>query len=152
LKSNVLKRNHIVVATGLGTYGRPIQTVLREDGYEQVSFVPGGAEVIAMCTHMWVDVLLLDLAMPDMDGLEVIEQLAPAMRRGRLQIIVVTDRTDKAVRHRALSLGARDFITEPLDGEEVKLRVRNALTTRHARGRADRHERGSRGERRQPFG
>jgi len=129
MSDRILKSNHIVVANGLGAQGRPIQRILVEDGYEHVSYVAGGTEVIALCRHMWVDLLLLDLALPDIDSFEVIEQLAPVMRTGRLQIIVVTSESDAARRCRALAGGARDFITEPIDAAEVRRRVQNALVT-----------------------
>ena len=129
MSDQILRSNHIVVANGLGAHGRPIQQILVRDGYEHVSYVAGGAEVIALCRHMWVDLLLLDLAMADMNGFDVLEQLAPVMRKGRLQVIVVTAHTERSERYRALRAGVRDFITEPLDPAEVRLRVQNALAT-----------------------
>ncbi len=122
-----VKKQHIVVANGLGANGRPVQQILLEDGYQHVTHVAGGAEVLALCNHVWVDVLLLDLHMADMDGLTVIEQLVPAMRKGRLQVIVMTEKAGERQRRRALELGVRDFIAEPVDAAEVKLRVHNAL-------------------------
>ncbi len=124
-----VKKQHIVVANGLGAYGRPVQRILLEDGYEYVNYVAGGAEVLALCSHMWVDLVLLDLDLPDMDGLAVVERLVPAMRKGRLQVIVITDKADDAQRRRALEVGVRDFVAEPIDPQEVKMRVNNALLT-----------------------
>jgi putative two-component system response regulator len=119
---------HIVVAAdGLSACGRAIERILRREGYEAVSFAGSGAEAIALCSHRSVDLLMLDLRLPDLDGLVVIEQLAPVMRKGRLQVIVVSDRDDMRLRYRALALGVRDFITEPIDPDEVRLRARNAL-------------------------
>jgi cyclic di-GMP phosphodiesterase len=129
MSEQILKNNHIVVANGLGAQGRPIERILTEDGYQHVSYVAGGREVIALCTNMWVDLLLLDLAMPDMSGFEVLDQLGPAMRKGRLQVIVVSAQGDGRDRYRALAAGVRDFISEPVDPVEVRLRVQNALVT-----------------------
>ena len=124
-----MKNCHIVVANGLGRYGSSIKTILENEGYRNVSYVAGGSDVLSLCNHMRVDLVLLDLAMPDMEGADVIARLGPSMRRGRLQVIVVTDTLDSNDRYRVLSLGARDFITEPIDPPDVQLRVRNALMT-----------------------
>lgn len=119
---------HIVVANGLDGRGRAIARILREGGYEHVSYVAGGAEVVTLCSNMWVDVLVLDLGMPDMDGVEVLEQLQPAVRRG-LQVLVVSGCDGSEERGRAFELGARDVVSNPEDPGEVLLRMRNALQT-----------------------
>jgi putative two-component system response regulator len=122
--------NHIVVAADGGSpRGRMIERILRRDGYDRVSVADTGAEAIALCSHRSVDLLLLDLRLPDLDGLVVLEQLTPIMREGRLQIIVISERDDVRARYRALALGVRDFITEPIDPDEVRLRARNAMIT-----------------------
>jgi putative two-component system response regulator len=77
------------------------------------------------------DIVLLDLHMPKPDGLEILSQLS-SMRSslGFLPVIVLTGDTGRAARNSALLLGADDFLTKPLDRQEVVLRVRNLLQTR----------------------
>ncbi|HEV2030076.1 MAG TPA: response regulator [Candidatus Dormibacteraeota bacterium] len=77
------------------------------------------------------DIMLLDLHMPKPDGLEILSNLS-SMRRslGFLPVIVLTGDTGRVARNSALLLGADDFLTKPLDREEVVLRVRNLLQTR----------------------
>ena len=77
------------------------------------------------------DVVLLDLHMPHMDGFAVLEQLAATAEDGYLPVLVLTADTTQDAVHRALSLGARDFLTKPFDATEVVLRVRNLLETRY---------------------
>jgi putative two-component system response regulator len=78
------------------------------------------------------DLLLLDLHMPDPDGLEILRRLRSARRSlGFLPVIVLTADETKLARNSALILGANDFLTKPLDREEVRLRVRNLLQIRH---------------------
>lgn len=78
------------------------------------------------------DLVLLDLHMPDPDGLEVLRRLRSArLSLGFLPVIVLTADTGHVARNAALILGADDFLTKPLDREEVVLRVRNLLRTRH---------------------
>jgi putative two-component system response regulator len=77
------------------------------------------------------DIVLLDLHMPEPDGLEVLRRLRSARQSlGFLPVIMLTGDTGKVARNSALILGADDFLTKPLDREEVVLRVRNLLHTR----------------------
>jgi putative two-component system response regulator len=77
------------------------------------------------------DIVLLDLHMPEPDGLEVLRRLRSARTSiGFLPVIMLTGDTGKVARNSALILGADDFLTKPLDNEEVVLRVRNLLRTR----------------------
>jgi putative two-component system response regulator len=78
------------------------------------------------------DLLLLDLHMPDPDGLEILRRLRSARASlGFVPVIVMTADETKVARNSALILGANDFLTKPLDREEVRLRVRNLLQIRH---------------------
>jgi putative two-component system response regulator len=77
------------------------------------------------------DLVLLDLHMPEPDGLEVLRRLRSARQSlGYLPVVVLTSDTGKVARNSALILGADEFLTKPLDREEVVLRVRNLLRTR----------------------
>jgi putative two-component system response regulator len=77
------------------------------------------------------DIVLLDLHMPEPDGLEVLRRLRSARQSlGYLPVVVLTGDTGKVARNSALILGADEFLTKPLDREEVVLRVRNLLRTR----------------------
>jgi putative two-component system response regulator len=77
------------------------------------------------------DLVLLDLHMPDPDGLEVLRRLRGVRDRlGFLPVIVLTGDTGHVARNSALILGADEFLTKPLDRTEVVLRVRNLLRTR----------------------
>ena len=77
------------------------------------------------------DIVLLDLHMPDPDGLEILRRLRGVRTSlGFLPVIVLTADTSRLARNSALLLGADDFLTKPLDREEVVLRVRNLLHTR----------------------
>ena len=77
------------------------------------------------------DIVLLDLHMPEPDGLEVLRRLRSARNSlGYVPVIVLTGDTRNVARNSALILGADDFLTKPLDREEVVLRVRNLLRNR----------------------
>jgi len=77
------------------------------------------------------DIVLLDLRMPQPDGLEILRRLRSARESlGFLPVVVLTADASRVARNSALVLGADDFLTKPLDRSEVVLRVRNLLRTR----------------------
>jgi DNA-binding response OmpR family regulator len=77
------------------------------------------------------DIVLLDLHMPKPDGIEILNRLrAPREALGYLPVVVLTADTTRLARNSALVLGADDFLTKPLDRDEVQLKVRNLLHTR----------------------
>ncbi len=90
------------------------------------------------------DLVLLDLHMPQPDGLEILRRIREArIRLGFLPVLVLTGDVGRVARNNALDLGADDFLTKPLDRQEVVLRVRNLLSTRRLHvdlARAYRHK------------
>jgi two-component system KDP operon response regulator KdpE len=70
------------------------------------------------------DVVLLDLGLPDRDGLEVIQLLKS---RSSATVLVISAREDTAEKVAALDLGADDYLTKPFDTEELLARIRTAL-------------------------
>lgn len=77
------------------------------------------------------DIVLIDLHMPDPDGIDLLRRLSGARsRRGFVPVIMLTADTRSVARKSALLLGANDFLIKPLDRDDVVLRVRNLLRTR----------------------
>ncbi len=77
------------------------------------------------------DIVLLHLHMPNLDGQAILRCLrAERSKQGFLPVVVLTADTGKVARKSVLLLGANDFLTKPLDRDEVVLRVRNLLHTR----------------------
>jgi putative two-component system response regulator len=76
------------------------------------------------------DLILLDIRMPHLDGIQVMELLKKDMGDDYLPVLVLTAQTDHETRRRALDAGAKDFLTKPFEQWEVLLRIRNMLETR----------------------
>ena len=87
-------------------------------------------QAISWCTEHEPDLILLDYMMPQVDGLEVIRRLRTNAGRAEIPIVMVTADTESEVRHRALELGAQDFLNKPVDNIELRARVRNLLALR----------------------
>jgi putative two-component system response regulator len=108
-----------------------LEQLLARWGYADVVSTTDPFAVVDLCAELCPDLLLLDLAMPGLDGFELLEQLAPQMKGPRpLPIIVLTADVTTESKHRALALGARDYVTKPFDAHEVRLRVGNMLEMR----------------------
>ena len=82
------------------------------------------------CAASDPDLILLDYMMPGVNGLEFIERLRLIPGRADVPVVMVTADTESDVRHRALQLGAQDFLTKPVDKVELTARVRNLLALR----------------------
>ena len=76
------------------------------------------------------DLILLDLHMPGMDGLAVMDQLNEIAEASYLPILMLTGDMTPAARQEALSRGAKDFVSKPFHADEVLLRIRTLLETR----------------------
>jgi EAL domain-containing protein (putative c-di-GMP-specific phosphodiesterase class I) len=104
--------------------------VLRSAGAHDVHGVSDAREAVDRCLELRPDVLLLDLHMPHLDGIEVLERLAVALDADTfLPVLVLTADTTGTAKRVALEAGAKDFLTKPIDRQDVLLRLRNHLHT-----------------------
>src|SRR5688572_494929 len=105
--------------------------ILEQAGYRAYVSTQDAREVVGLYATFQPDLVLLDLHMPHLDGFAVLEQLAALQAPGSyLPVLVLTADITPAAEQRALRLGAKDFLTKPLDAVRVQLRVRNLLETR----------------------
>ena len=104
---------------------------LQRAGFTNVHGVWESDMILPTVTDFQPDVVLLDLHMPGVDGLEVLMDLKAVQgRRNYLPVLVLTGDGSREVRDAALAAGARDFLTKPYEPGEVILRVRNLIETR----------------------
>ena len=112
---------------------RILRDYLESAGFTVLTAVDGAAAIIAARRDK-PDLIVLDLSLPGLDGLDV----ARALRRdGEAPIIMLTARTDEIDRVAGLELGADDYVTKPFSPREVVARVRAVLRrteARHAQG------------------
>ncbi len=103
-----------------------------EDVADEIKGMTDSTQVEKVVSEFEPDLLLLDLHMPRPDGLELLRRLSKLRdNAGYLPVIVLTADNDKKARDAALKLEADDFLIKPLDRQEVRLRARNLLQTRH---------------------
>ena len=104
-----------------------IRRVLEANGYEPL-IVSTGREAISLLASHCPDVVILDLGLPDMDGMEVLHDLR---QWSLMPVVVVSARTDEREKVRLLDAGADDYITKPFGTSELLARLRTAI--RHTR-------------------
>jgi two-component system OmpR family response regulator len=107
----------------------------------RVSAVATSAEMTRVLTHSAIDLLILDVRLPDEDGIQIARRLR---EQSDLAIIVITGRLDEADRVMALELGADDHLTKPFSPRELLARVRALLRRSKMRAVVARHDSGVR--------
>ncbi len=120
-------REKILVVEDEKSISRFISTILDNNGYEAVQ-ARTGAEAQSMISSHCPDLVILDLGLPDMDGLEILRSLRSW---SSLPVVVVSARDHERDKVAALDLGADDYLTKPFGTEELLARVRTAI--RHTR-------------------
>lgn len=111
---------------------RLLERILQREGFRNIDTTEDPRRFLALYTAKKPDIILLDLHMPGLDGFAVMEQLQGRIPAGDfVPILVLTADITPEARKRALSAGAKDFLTKPVDPGEVVLRIRNLLQTRY---------------------
>lgn len=108
-----------------------LEAILDDVGYTNVVTLSDPYRVAATCQAYDPDLLLLDLHMPGMSGLDVIAQIRERKSSIYLPILMLTADFSSEAKVRALRTGANDFLTKPFDRTEVELRIKNLLEMRH---------------------
>jgi putative two-component system response regulator len=105
--------------------------MLRKAGYQKVWSIRNPLEARRLFLEIRPDLVLLDMHMGAMDGMEVMQQLHAEIPEGEyLPVVVVTADVSKEVRLNALLQGAKDFMTKPIEWGEFMLRIRRRLESR----------------------
>jgi putative two-component system response regulator len=108
-----------------------LQRLLQQDGFVALESATDPRQALPLFTNFRPDLILLDLHMPHLDGFAVLKQIRSRIREDDyLPILVLTADVTEEAKQQALSMGAMDFLTKPLDHAEVRLRIRNVMHTR----------------------
>jgi two-component system KDP operon response regulator KdpE len=102
---------------------RALRLVLRANGYT-VTEVPAGEAALDALATAEFDLMILDLMLPDMDGVEVCRRVR---EWSRLPVVVLSAHGEEEIKVRALDEGADDYVTKPFSAPELLARMRSAL-------------------------
>jgi putative two-component system response regulator len=104
-----------------------VQKHLKLAGYSRFVGISDAMSVLSSLRRTPPDVLLLDVMMPDVNGLDLLEQIRDDASLGYFPVLILTASDSDETRTRALELGVTDFLNKPVQPSELVIRVRNAL-------------------------
>ena len=108
-----------------------LEHMLRQKGFTRIQSLDDSRQALALCAEFQPDLVLLDLMMPYVDGVAILEALrGEAEAESFLPVLVLTADVTLETKRRALEAGATDFLLKPFDQIEVILRIRNLLENR----------------------
>jgi DNA-binding response OmpR family regulator len=118
-------KTRILVADDDPQMRRLIRSILERDGFE-ITEAADGLDALESVESHPVDLMVLDIDMPRLDGLGVLEELRARVSTSAVPVIVLTARADDT-EARVLDLGAQDFLAKPLQPQSLLARVKAVL-------------------------
>ena len=104
-----------------------VKRLLQLEGYARFVTTTDAAATVTLLRDEHPDILLLDLMMPEVSGLEILEEIKGDNELSVIPVVILTAVTERETKLKALQLGATDFLGKPLDPSELAARVRNVL-------------------------
>ena len=126
-------KHKILIVEDEGRISNFMRTVLTANQYDVIT-ASSGREACAMISSHCPDLIILDLGLPDMDGLDIIRSVRAWTQ---MPIVVVSARTHEREKVEALDAGADDYVTKPFGTHELLARIRTALRHTRSRGPGD---------------
>lgn len=120
-------KNKVLVIEDERRISNFLRTVLEANNYDVIT-ADTGSDACAVISSHCPDVIILDLGLPDMDGLEILQSVR---KWSSMPVIVVSARSNERDKVAALEMGADDYMTKPFGTQELVARIRTAI--RHTR-------------------
>ncbi|MBF0479794.1 MAG: response regulator [Candidatus Omnitrophica bacterium] len=107
-----------------------LSQILKKDGYTNITSLTDSRKAEQVYDHLKPELVILDLNMPHVSGLDIIKLLKSKNKGDYLPILILTSSDDKESRQKSLDSGAKDFVNKPYDTKEVLSRSRNIIEVR----------------------
>ena len=124
--------NHILIVDDEAEIRSSLEEILREEGYG-VATAGTAAEAIAMVQDAPYDVVLLDIWLPDRDGLDVLNDVHALAAESRPEVVIISGHGTIETAVKATKLGAYDFLEKPLSLDRTLIVLKNAVEARRLR-------------------
>ncbi len=124
--------NHILITDDESDIRESLGEILSEEGFA-VATTGTAQETLVLLRDVHYDVLLLDIWLPDRDGLEALEEIAAMPSEGRPEVIMISGHGTIETAVRATKMGAFDFLEKPLSIERTLITIKNAIERRRLR-------------------
>lgn len=107
-----------------------VRKFLELDGYRNFITTTDSTSALELFMNENPDIILLDIMMPSVSGLDILEKIRSDRDRRHIPIVILTASNDHETKKNALDMGATDFLAKPVDPSDLIPRVRNALITK----------------------
>jgi DNA-binding response OmpR family regulator len=135
------ERSTVLIVDDNITGRMALEALLLREGY-RLETAASGPEALEKAAAILPDLMLLDVMMPDMDGMEVCRRLRANPHLAEMPIVMVTALSDDESRVQGIEAGADDFISKPFSTAELRARVRTITRlNRYRRLAAEREQR-----------
>jgi two-component system nitrogen regulation response regulator NtrX len=124
--------NHLLIVDDEAEIRASLEEILREEGYV-VTSTATAAEALELLRDAAYDVVLLDIWLPDRDGLEVLKEIRALEIEDKPDVIIISGHGTIETAVRATKLGAFDFLEKPLSLDRTLILVKNAIDARQLR-------------------
>jgi len=104
-----------------------MNAVLRTRGYQCLAVTTAAEAFGLLSGNNGIDIVLLDMMMPDMDGYEALRRLKHSESTSRLPVVAVTAQAMKGDREKCLEAGADDYVSKPVDIDELERVIKRLL-------------------------
>jgi putative two-component system response regulator len=122
-----LRSSKIMIVDDEPTNVKVARKYLAMEGYESFVVTTDAREALALVDRECPDILLLDIMMPHVSGLEILSAVRKNERSVHLPVVILTAANEQSIKRQAIELGASDFLSKPVDPSELIPRVRNVL-------------------------
>ncbi|MCC9643190.1 response regulator [Rhodopirellula sp. JC740] len=116
-----------------------VKKYLERAGYRNFETTTDSSAAFRILESSMPDVLLLDINMPNVDGIQILERVRQDPRFKHLPVLILTANTDERIKLVCLELGATDFLLKPVDPMDLTPRVRNSLQSKSFQDRLQHH-------------
>ncbi len=123
-----MKKTSILIVDDEENYLIILKELLHEEGYDEVITENKSKNVLSILKEKDIDLILCDVNMPEMDGLELLEEVAQSFPK--IPVIMITGMDDVDTALKAIKLGAYYYITKPPDTDKLFLTIKRALEQR----------------------
>lgn len=122
----MVDKPHILIVEDDLDLSEMVSSYFRVQNYDVLT-AAWGEEALKLADDNPLDLIMLDIRLPDIDGFEICRRLRKNRRTQDTPIIFLTEKRDRVDKLQGLELGVVDYITKPFDIQELRLRVRNAI-------------------------
>jgi len=123
----MVDKPHILIVEDDLDLSEMVSSYFRVQNYDVLT-AAWGEEALKLADDNPLDLIMLDIRLPDIDGFELCRRLRNNRRTQDTPIIFLTEKRDRVDKLQGLQLGVVDYITKPFDIQELRLRVRNAIS------------------------